>query len=329
MSAPPADLNSPLAELIGAFLVHHRALGKRFDTEEASLRLLDRYLSDEGVASVQAITPAVLDAFLRSRPRRRPRSYNHLLSVVYRFFRWLERQQILAPIPLQSKPRRSAAQQAPFLLEPVEVERLLNLAGQLPDGPHAYGRGLTYRTIFALQYALGLRVGEVARLRRQDVDWERRCLVIRESKFAKSRLVPFGPRLGQQLRRHLGRDDHGPRSLEDPLFSLDRYGRRPIGAPSISRTFQRLVPQLGLTVPPGVAPPRLHSLRHSFAVAALLRWYHTGIDPATRLHYLSTFLGHVNPASTTVYLTITSDLLEQAGTRFERFAVQVLQEPLR
>ena len=66
--------------------------------------------------------------------------------------------------------------------------------------------------------------------------------------------------------------------------------------------------------------PRVHDLRHSFAVGTLLRWYREGADPAARLLHLSTFLGHVDPASTAVYLTITADLLQAAGERFERFA---------
>jgi integrase len=177
---------------------------------------------------------------------------------------------------------------------------------------------------FALMYALGLRVGEIARLCRQDVDWDRRCLIIRQSKFAKSRWVPFGPRVGQALRDYLlllSQDpDTAQLSPTDPLFSLAKNGRQPIYAKTISRTFQQLLPGLVLVVGPGVAPPRLHCLRHSFAVATLLRWYRNGINPAARLNYLSTFLGHVNPTSTAVYLTITADLLEQASVRFERFA---------
>jgi integrase len=315
-----------LASAIRTFLAHHRALGKRFDTEEAALRLLDHYLVAEGVDTLAAITPARLDAFLCSRPRRRPRSYNHLLNVLQRLFRWLERQQMLVPSPLQAEPRRCTAQRAPFLLEPAQVAELLALAGQLPDRAHAHRRGPTYRTIFALMYALGLRVGEVARLLRQDVDWDRQCLVIRQSKFAKSRLVPFGPRLGQALRDYLEPPDAPAHSLEAPLFSLDEDQRRPIGAHSISRAFQQLVARLDLPVPAGVAPPRLHCLRHSFAVATLLRWYRSGVAPGARLSYLSTFLGHVNPASTAVYLTITSELLDQASARYERFALAGKQE---
>ena len=82
---------------------------------------------------------------------------------------------------------------------------------------------------------------------------------------------------------------------------------------------------MGFTIFLGVAPPRLHCLRHSFAVDTLLRWYRSGVDPAARLNHLSTFLGHVNPASTSVYLTITTELLEQANARFERFAAPSVQ----
>jgi integrase len=83
-----------------------------------------------------------------------------------------------------------------------------------------------------------------------------------------------------------------------------------------------------LTVPPGFQSPRAHHLRHSFAVATLLRWYREGINPGERLIYLSTFMGHVDPSSTAVYLTITTDLLQQANERFEQFAAPVLQEAL-
>ena len=84
---------------------------------------------------------------------------------------------------------------------------------------------------------------------------------------------------------------------------------------------------LGLHVPPGTASPRAHDLRHSFAVGTLLRWYRAGLDPAARLLPLSTFLGHVDPASTAVYLTITQELLQEANHRFEEYARPAFEEP--
>ncbi len=95
---------------------------------------------------------------------------------------------------------------------------------------------------------------------------------------------------------------------------------------SRSTVFRRLRPDLGLSLPLGVSPPRIHDLRHSFAVGTLLRWYRSGIDPGQRLLQLSTFLGHVQPESTAVYLTITSELLRVAGDRFEKYASRLLKE---
>jgi integrase len=98
---------------------------------------------------------------------------------------------------------------------------------------------------------------------------------------------------------------------------------------TVSQVFHRLVMALDLPVPEGVSPPTLHCLRHSFAVGCLLRWYRQGLDPGDRLHQLSTFMGHVDPASTAIYLTITAELFDEANNRFERYAAPAWTEPKR
>jgi integrase len=109
-----------------------------------------------------------------------------------------------------------------------------------------------------------------------------------------------------------------------PLFSWN--GRTPISTNTIRNTFRDdLLPRLGVVVPVGTFGPRVHGLRHTFAVRTLLRWYREGVAPATRLHLLSTFLGHVNPTSTAVYLTITSELFQEANRRFEVFAPSAVE----
>ncbi|HTE85717.1 MAG TPA: tyrosine-type recombinase/integrase, partial [Dehalococcoidia bacterium] len=109
-----------------------------------------------------------------------------------------------------------------------------------------------------------------------------------------------------------------------PVFSF-RKGQ-PVSPGTISTIFHELVPHLALSIPDGTRPPTVHCLRHSFAVGTLLRWYRSGVDPGSRLLQLSTFLGHVNPESTAVYLTITTDLLTEASRRFERWAAPLIQE---
>jgi site-specific recombinase XerD len=313
--------HSPLAGEIERYLAAKRAVGCKFASEDRTLRLLDRYLAEQGVESAHAITGACLEDFLTSRARANARGFNHLLGVVRRLFDWLVDQQVLVESPLRVRPRREGSRRQPFLFDTDGIRRLLAAAGRLPDNSRAPMRGPTYETLFALLAGLGLRIGEVARLQCGDVDLEREALQIRDTKFGKSRLVPFGPKLSTRLRAYLALREGScmPCRGAAPLFSWN--GRVPLSTNSIRNTFRDdLLPQLALTVPAGVFGPHVHGLRHSFAVRTLLNWYRQGIAPATRLNHLSTFLGHVNPTSTAVYLTITSELFVQANQRFEVFA---------
>lgn len=325
------DVRTPLATHIEAFLAHKRALGKQLDKAGSMLHLLDQYLLEQGITEANQITPAHLHGFMRSRPRGSSRSYNTLLGSLRRLFDWLVGQEVLKLSPLLIAPRRIVPGQRPFLFDADHAKRLLDAAGQLPENPRALGRGEVYRMIFGLLYGLGLRVGEVSRLCRKDVDLDKAVLLIRQTKFGKDRLVPFGPRMTLAISSFIRRRESclGPIPPDCPLFSFAKDKQKCIRPTTISWTFHKLLPKLQLVIPAGVATPHLHCLRHSFAVGALLRWYRAGINPATRLLDLSTFLGHVSPSSTAVYLTITTELFQCASQRFAQFAASVLKEVVR
>jgi integrase len=307
-------------------LDHQRALGKRYDTEEWNLRLFDRYLFEKKVQAVTDMTTELVESFLSSRPRS-TRSYNQLMGVLRQWFNWLVVHERLSQSPLHLEPRRTTGARPQFLFDQAQAQHLIAVAARLPDGPNAPLRGLVYSTIFALCYGLGLRVGEVTRLRFRDVDLDRCILSIHQTKFAKSRLVPFGPKLAAKLRGYVQqREAQMGRFLpEQPLFCFRLDKNRSISPHTASNAFHQLWPKLGLKLPPGMAQPRLHCLRHSFAVGTLLRWYREGIEPMDRLLHLSTFMGHSHPSSTAVYLTITVDLLKEANKRFERLAAPLLK----
>ena len=326
-----ASFCSALGKDFSAYLSYKRALGRQFVTEERDLRLFDRFLIDERVSDAAVVQPALIEAFLASRPRTRPRSYNHLLGVLRCFFAWQVAQERLTYSPVRAHPRRVTCQLKPFLFEPTQIKWLLALASELPDNPRATGRGVVYPLIFSLMYGLGLRVGEIVRLRYCDVDSQRNLLIIDKSKFGKTRLVPFGPLMTQRIAGYLqlGIGRYGAWQPEDPVFSFSTTSvRKPMRTETVSQTFHHLMPELNLSVPPGVRQPHLHCLRHSFAVAILLRWYRTGVDPNQRLFHLSTFMGHTDPASTAWYLTITDALLQEANRRFERFVTPHDEEDL-
>lgn len=314
-------MNDDLTTAVSDFLAHKRALGRKYRTEEATLRLLLACAGQHGVTHLRQLTPRLLDEFAASRPRPRARSFNHLVSNLGCFLDWAVAQQRLDASPLRATRRRETERRLPFLFDTAQARRLLDAAAALPDNSRAPGRGQAYHAIFALCYGLGLRAGEACGLRLGDIDNRRQLLEVRGGKFGKSRLVPHGPRIGELLARQGGRRGG---SDDAPLFSFD--SRRSVHPGSASQVFHQLVTDLAFPVPDGVSPPVLHCLRHSFAVGCLLRWYRQGADPQQQLFRLSTFMGHVDPVSTAVYLTITPQLLAEAGRRFEAFAQPAWQE---
>jgi integrase len=316
-------MNDSLVVAVGDFLAYKRALGRKYRTEEATLRLLLGFAAELGVVGLHELTGPLLETFVASRPRHRARSFNHLVGILGCFLDWAVAQGRLETSPLRRVHRRETDERMPFIFDAVQARRLLDAAVTLPDNPRGMGRGATHHGIFALCYGLGLRAGEACGLRIADVDMDRQVLVVRGGKFGKSRLVPHGPRMGELLAHRIERRGaHG----QDPLFSFD--GQRCVNPSTPSQVFHRLVVDLGFPVPDGVAAPRLHSLRHSFAVGCLLRWYREGIDPASRLYRLSTFMGHVSPLSTAVYLRITPQLLAEGARRFEAFTEPAWSEAM-
>lgn len=312
-------MSENLAVVVVDFLAHKRALGRKYLNEEATLHLLLVFAEQHLVADLADLTPVLLDEFVASRPRNRARSFNHLVGVLGTFFDWAASQQLLDVPAWRGTRRRETDERLPFLLSPAQARRLLEVAAALPDNPRARGRGPTYHDIFALCYGLGLRGGEACNLHLEDIDADRQLLTVKGGKFGKSRLVPFGPRIGEMLTLQLERRyDQGAAETGAPLFTFDGY--RCVNRVSASHTFRCLARELAFPIPAGTTAPHLHSLRHSFAVSCLLRWYREGVDPSTRLLKLSTFMGHVDPSSTAVYLTITPELLSEANHRFEAYA---------
>ena len=143
-------MNEGLAAVVKHFLAHKRALARTYESEARELSLLVRFADQHDVAALDELTPALLDEFLVSRPRSRPRSFNHLLGVVRCLLDWAVSQELLDVSPLRVRRRRATASRIPFLFDAAQARRLLAAAAALPDNPRALQRGPTYRAIFAL-----------------------------------------------------------------------------------------------------------------------------------------------------------------------------------
>jgi integrase len=200
----------------------------------------------------------------------------------------------------------------PYVYSEAEIRGLLTAAARLDGGlrPH------TYVALLLVLYTTGLRVGEALRLQLADVDRDRAVLHIRAGKFRKDRLIPLTASLLAHLDHYLQhRRRAGARTAPDAALFWS-----PRGGPYSLIGVQKGLTQLLRAVcgkPPGRGTgPRVHDIRHSFAVHRLLRWYRDGADVQAKLPLLATYLGHCSFLSTQRYLTATPELLAEASRRF-------------
>jgi integrase len=162
-------------------------------------------------------------------------------------------------------------------------------------------------------------------LRSDDIDWSTAVLTVRQTKFHKSRLVPLHPSATGPLRDYAVARDRRHPPLRDSTFFVSARGR-PLHDERVRQTFHVLLRQAmpGIS-PPGRVRPRLHDLRHTFAVRRLLAWYRDGTEIDRGIDQLSAYLGHAKVSSTYWYLTGVPELMALAAQRFERFAAPCLE----
>ncbi|MCA1698909.1 MAG: tyrosine-type recombinase/integrase, partial [Actinobacteria bacterium] len=242
-----------------------------------------------------------------------PSYWAYRLSSVRGFARYLH---TLDPVndvpPTDLLPYRSP-RLAPYLYCDEEIAALMTAAGRLRNPK----RALSYQTIIGLLATTGMRVGEALRLDLDDVHWEHRLLLIRNTKFGKSRLVPLAASTFAALGEYVQQRKRCYPVKGTAALFLSAYGTR-VSHCSLSGTFHQLTHEIGLKPRSNLCRPRIHDLRHSFAIQTMLDWYRAGVDVQARLPLLSTYLGHVDPATTYWYLSAAPELLALAGERLER-----------
>ena len=305
-----------LLEAIDSFLELKRSLRFSYSAEERILRSFGRATGDIGL---NAIRPDAVRAFCRgSGPPTRWQERKHYALRV--FFKHLSARGLIDTSPLTDPPPRIPRSFRPRIYSPQELARLLKATAILESGVGRL-RQETYRTLLRVLYGAGLRPGEGLRLRCCDVDLDSRLLWVWDTKFFKSRLVPVGTTLNEALATYL----RARRALTLPSGQRSFFFASPRGGgvslASLEAAWVRLREHADVRNPPLARwQPRLHDLRHTFAVHRLLAWYREGADVQARLPWLSTYLGHANLAGTQAYLTLTPELLAEASRRFQDYA---------
>jgi integrase/recombinase XerD len=201
----------------------------------------------------------------------------------------------------------------PFIYSESDVLALMEEVPRLIPTPL---RAATFQTMIGLLAATGMRVGEAIALRRADVDWVEGVVVVRGAKFNKSRELPLDKSTTEALSAYALLRDQIVVEPVSPTFFLSRKGTAVIYA-DFSEKFRELVRTTGVGAG-SPARPRIHDLRHSFAVKTLIGWYREGLDVGALLPRLSTYLGHLTPGHTYWYLSAAPELLELAGARLEK-----------
>jgi integrase/recombinase XerD len=302
-----------LRQAVQEYLTLRRSLG--FKLRDAG-KLLQAYVKFMEEQRAPYITTKLALAWAQQPSTVQPAEWARRLSVVRIFARHRSATDPRTQIPpeglLPYRPKRAR----PYLYSAQEIRRFLRAALSLP----ARGglRPWTYHCLFGLLSVTGMRIGEVRNLELQDVDLRTGVLTIRSGKFGKSRLIPIHASTRRVLADYLARRDRrwAARPVSSYVF-LSNWGNQLDGG-EIHRTFYALSRQIGLRGRSDSHGPRLHDMRHRFAVMTLLRWYRSGKDVERKLPYLSAYLGHVHVSDTYWYLSAWPELMREAMSRLER-----------
>jgi site-specific recombinase XerD len=313
----PLEFHSCLALQIESFIRLRQLSGTDYQSQSLLLCYFDRFLSEEKVGEPRLTRP-ITDRYLQTLMHLAPRVMYNRFCVVRQLCRYLSRTDPLTYIPEAIRTITPQAAHRPYIYSEAEIGALLAAASLLP--PAGSLRPHTCKTLLGLLYSTGIRIGEALALNLEDFHGAEERLFIAEGKFRKARWVPLCASTCRALQSYLDRRIRiKPHSPDSPLF-LNLRSRR-LHHCTVNQTFRRLLNQCKIPHYESAAP-RIHDLRHTFAVHRLLAWYRDGKDVNARLPWLATYMGHVDIYSTQVYLQATPELTEQVARRFHEYYLQ-------
>ena len=318
MSGNNERFDSLLGSTIQRYLALKRALGREYRLERDVLQDLDRFLlvtrpKDPTLTAQSFVNWTRTLLHLRSGVRR------NRMRIVRNLCLYARRTDpdYFVPDPAQFPPNHQSLR--PYIFTDEDITVLIRATATLDPTPGSPLRPEVFRLAIVLLYTTGLRRGELVRMTLADYDPQERSLIVRDSKFHKSRLLPLSDDAIGELENYLRvRRARGlPCDLDDALLWNRHRGGNHYTGTGLGQGLRRLFNVVQLRTQTGQLP-RTHDLRHAFAVNALLRWYRDDVDVQTRLPALATYMGHVSVVSTQHYLQFVEELAGQANERFAR-----------
>jgi len=301
---------STLRELLQDYLTMRRALGFKLRTEGIALLSFVAFMEQ---ARAEFISTDLALAWAKQPTSVQPAQWARRLSCVRCFARYcsaIDPHTEIPPLGLLPFPHQRPS---PYFFTDENIDRLLQDALQLPAKDALANH--TFYCLLGLLSVSGLRICEALGLTLNDVDLDEGILAIHSTKFGKSRLVPLHTTTVEVLTDYRERRERFLAGRQVPHWFVNSRGGR-LGYDGVLRAFHRLT--AALPSQPGRARPRLHDLRHRFALVTVVHWYRDGQDVQRRLPVLSAFLGHVQVSDTYWYLSACPELLDAAKERLER-----------
>jgi integrase/recombinase XerD len=304
-----------LGPWIAAWLRHQRSLGRGYNAEQWILAHLQRFVESSHATDLDQ---AGFDRWCASFAHLSATTRRGRQLAVRKFclFRQRTEPDCFVPDPLYFV--RLCPYRRPVIIEPSQVEQMLMVADSLAPTTNSPLLPAAMHLAIVVLYTAGLRRGELARLALEDVERQTGVLRIRTSKFHKSRLVPLSPTAHDALRAYLRQRLAAPfdTAPSSALLCWGRHGRHGYTGPGLGQAINRLLVAADVLDTEG-RRPRVHDMRHSFAVQALMRWYRDGADVQSSLPRLAIYIGHVSIVSTAHYLHFIPAMRQLASERFE------------
>ena len=317
---PRPRFQSPLGPRIAAYLELMQALGRQFRTETATLADLDRFLFERHAGKLDS---AGFAAWAVTLARYTPTVRRNRMRIARNLCLYLRRSDPTCFVPDADGFPPPGQRPRPFIFSEEQVLALLREADKLAPTSGSPLRAEVYRLAVVLLYTTGLRRGELVRLRVGDYDREQRSLLIRASKFHKSRKVALSADAAREVDAYLAKRERLPCTHDAPLLANGLGPRQAYSGAGLASGFRFLCRAADVLTAAG-KPPRVHDVRHTYATHVLLRWYRAGADPQAKLPVLATAMGHVSPASTAYYLRSLEPVAEEAARRFANHARPIL-----
>jgi integrase/recombinase XerD len=305
---------NPWVRALERYLTIRRSLGYALRADERVLRRFVAFADQEGVTH---LSTALFLRWQAAFGHANRHTWAGRLRVIRRFGHWLQSLDPQHEVPPQTLMPSRYRRTRPYIYRDDDIHRIVATAAALPSLNGL--RALTCSTLFGLLAVTGLRISEALALNATDVDLDAGVLTVRRGKFGKARLLPLSDSTTAQLRAYARERNRLLGAPSVPFFVSDRGTRlTDCGA---RYNFAAVCQRIGLRP---VTPyrkhgrgPRLHDLRHTFAVRTLVHWYRLGVDPAREMLKLTTYLGHADPAHTYWYIEAVPELLALASQRAE------------